>query len=632
MKRKVLKIICILYMLMLLTVQIVSAEVYTASRMDGSEDSVFVAGNPDFYPIEYYNRETKQYEGVMPQILRTISERTGMDFTYIQEDASQTELANNLQAELVSAYVTDSGEAFAKDTVTVFSYTAHGKTVHVGFAFTEIADRALVEAVKSEAAKITEDERNGYFVTGNLSNPQSSMALRVTTIVCWLLFAVLIVLVWVWLANTKKQMKINAMTDGETGLGNLSYFTYHFENSISDLSRSLYYVVYIMMDGHYLQMYHGDAAFSDIVKYTAYVLDSYAKHHEFAARITENGFAVAFQSTNLEEAEHKVEEIIRKLNLYVETEEKHAKPIFHAVWYNLIPADRSSEMILFNLRRNCSKLLGTDTQTVFCDVNGMNHAIEEKNLMESIITGLKGQEFKLYLQFVVENKTGKIVSAEALSRWENPDKGILMPGKYIEAMEMTGIISRLDFYMFEMVCRQLHKWRETEFGSISISCNFTRITLSEEKFIENLRDISDKYVFDKSKLIIEITEDAIEKNLDTAMHNVLECKRMGFVIALDDLGSGYTSLSNLCDYPIDIVKIDRDILLKTDTKNGSDLFMGMIALAHSLNLRVVCEGVETETQNALVHASDCDYIQGWYYSKVYPARESEAIARKYLKG
>ena len=196
-------------------------------------------------------------------------------------------------------------------------------------------------------------------------------------------------------------------------------------------------------------------------------------------------------------------------------------------------------------------------------------------------------------------------------------------------MESSGLISKHDFYMFEQACRQLEKWGKTEYKDISISCNFTRITLSEENCIAKLQEIASKYDFDKSKLIIEITEDAIEKNMENAKKNVKLCKELGFRIYLDDLGSGYTSLSNLCDYPIDVVKIDRDILLKADTKRGKDLFSGIIALAHSLNIFVICEGVETEEQNTLVSQSNCDYIQGWYYAKALPIEECEAFIQDY---
>ena len=126
-----------------------------------------------------------------------------------------------------------------------------------------------------------------------------------------------------------------------------------------------------------------------------------------------------------------------------------------------------------------------------------------------------------YSSFIVDNKTKKIVSAEALSRWDSSEKGLIGPGKYIENMEASGLISRHDFYMFELVCRQLEKWAGTEFENVALSCNFTRITLSEENFIDKLLMISNSYSFDKTKIAIEITEDAIEKDRETATKNVV---------------------------------------------------------------------------------------------------------------
>lgn len=255
----------------------------------------------------------------------------------------------------------------------------------------------------------------------------------------------------------------------------------------------------------------------------------------------------------------------------------------------------------------------------------------EKAILTDILNGLKNNEFKMFLQFIVDSKTKEIVSAEALSRWECPGKGIVGPVYYIGEMEKEGLISEHDFYMFELVCRQLEKWSHTEFKDISISCNFTRITLSEDDCIDKLRKISEKYDFDKSKLAIEITEDAIEKDRENAKQNVILCKDLGFMVYLDDLGSGYTSLSNLCDYPIDIVKIDRDILLKTTTPKGEALFRGIVALAHSMDIAAIGEGVETEEQNNLVSQSDCDFIQGWYYTKALPLEECEAFVKNYNK-
>ena len=206
-----------------------------------------------------------------------------------------------------------------------------------------------------------------------------------------------------------------------------------------------------------------------------------------------------------------------------------------------------------------------------------------------------------------------------------------MPGKYIGLMEKSGLITKFDYYMFESVCDKLSKWGDTDFYEITISCNFTRITISEKDFVAKIKDIVERYEFDRSKLIMEITEDAIEKNLDVARDNIIKAKELGFRIALDDIGSGYTSLISLGEYPIDIVKIDREVLLLSEKESGKKLFWGIISVMHNLNLKVVCEGVETEEQNTLVSRSDCDYIQGWYYSKALPEASAEIFYKEYMK-
>ena len=263
-------------------------------------------------------------------------------------------------------------------------------------------------------------------------------------------------------------------------------------------------------------------------------------------------------------------------------------------------------------------------------LSGIKNYTTEKILINKIRYGLKNKEFKMYLQFIVDNKTKRIVSSEALSRWETSEGEVIMPGKYIGLMEKSGLITKFDYYMFESVCDKLSKWAKTDFKELTISCNFTRITISEKDFVTKIKNIADRYEFDRSKLIMEITEDAIEKNLDVARDNIIKAKELGFRIALDDIGSGYTSLISLGEYPIDIVKIDREVLLLSEKESGKKLFLGIISLIHNLNLKVVCEGVETEKQNTLVSESECDYIQGWYYSKALPEASAEIFYKEYM--
>ena len=136
-----------------------------------------------------------------------------------------------------------------------------------------------------------------------------------------------------------------------------------------------------------------------------------------------------------------------------------------------------------------------------------------------------------------------------------------------------------------------------------------------------------KYNFNKTRVCVEITEDAIEKNTKNALTNIAECKKPGFRVALDDLGSGYTALANICDYPIDAIKIDRDILLKAGNDKGKSLFERIVELSHKLNLKVICEGVGIKEQKSFVTTSNCDYIQGFYYYKPLPKEKAERIIK-----
>ncbi len=448
--------------------------------------------------------------------------------------------------------------------------------------------------------------------------------LLMSVLCCIFLLGILILLIF-RLRDEKQQSAINNMTDAETGMGNQLYFENMFNNTISNFSRKMYHIAYIIIDNSYLDAYHSNVTLNDAVKYTASVINDNIRENEFAARVTETGFVVAFQDGKSEGSGKRIESVISKLNDYVSLDEKYKKPVFHAAVYNLDTYDTNCLSLIFNLRRCCGKTIETGEQLVFCDTRLMNKAAADKKQMEIFENAFKNQEFKPYLQFIVDKETKKIVSAETLSRWEHPEKGTLLPGKYLGAIEDAGLISKFDFYMFDQVCRLLERWNISGHCDVSVSCNFTRLTLSGDDFINEIMPIVEKYNFDRSKLIIEITEDAMELDRETALKNVIACKNLGFCVTLDDLGSGYTALSNLCDYPIDVVKIDRDILLKAENKRGKELFAGIIALAHNLNLKVVSEGVETTEQNEFVEMSQSDYIQGWYYFHAVSAKEAEEI-------
>ena len=616
-----------LLILILLSNRIAYAEVRTESNPQSEKNSVYIIGNPDSYPVEYFDDASNEFKGVVPQILNNVSKRTGINFTYIHSDTEhRTVLAEKLKAELISTYTTNQNASYSPDTITILSYLSDDKTVNIGWRVTKYADRELIDTLKTEIESITENEINAIFLEVSKENSPATDKFSFVVILCILLIVSNIFLILILLRRLRKRLQLKETTDSTTGIGNLMYF----EKRFKELSSNLNYIAYFVVDSNYLQLYHGETTLTDAIKYIADTLSAYASNDDFVARITENGFAMVFAGESETSAKEYMHDLVEQLLAYIEAKNGDVTPYFRVVLYRLNESDRNCDLLLFNLRKNCAKLMGTGTVYSVCNEQTLYSDFEQKTFIEDISNGLKNKEFKLYLQFVLDNKTKEIVSAEALSRWDRGEKGIIMPSEYIGITEKTGMISKLDYYMFENTCIQLHKWKDTEFNDITISCNFTRITLSERDFIEHIKEILSRYVFDKNRIIIEITEDAIEKNRDIAVNNILACKKLGFRIALDDLGNGYTSLTNLCDYPIDIVKIDRSILLKTEQKSGRDLFSGIVSLAHSLGLKVVCEGVETPEHHTYVTESDCDFVQGWYYSRPSGIQDCEKFYKSYL--
>lgn len=608
-----------------------SAEVTSTPKPSDRENILYVAGDTDNYPLEYYDSGLNEFRGIIPDILNKISDYSGIDFVYINWDKTDKySLAENSQVDLVSSVTATEKVPMKKDYLELISYSKmNNNEVHSGIVFTSRLNDETIAKIKNALNNIPSNTITGIYLSyaSKLASP-NSISGEIALILCILLITFICVLL-LKIRRIKTDYEEDKLTDPETGLGNLPFFKYYFKHNICDkISSGTYNIAYIILDSGYLRSYHGENSFEEVLKYTTYVLSEYTGDEDISARITENGFVYSFCSKDSSEAKKRLIEIMDKLNGFRNSSRK-SKPVFHCASYELSPTDKNIEILLFSLRRNCNEIIGTEKQIVFCDISSMNKVQEKKKITESILNGFEKNEFKMYLQFIVNNKTKKITSAEALSRWDNPQKGLVGPGNYIKDMESSSLISRHDFYMFELVCKQLEKWNNTEFSNVSISCNFTRITLSEENFMDKLIAISGLYNFDKTRLAIEITEDAIEKDREVAKRNAALCKEHGFKVYLDDMGSGYTSLANLCDYPIDIVKIDRDILLKAATQKGKDLLSGIVKLAHSLNLSVICEGVETEEQNAILEQTECDYIQGWYYSKPIPAEESECFIEKH---
>jgi len=615
--------------------QTAGAVVRSAPDAAGGTDAVYVAGDPDWYPIEYYDSGEGRYAGVLPQLLERVSQQTGLNFVYVQAGKADQRplLAQSGQAAMISGVV--KGDPALAGLGLTFSGTVltipEEEPVQVCFAFTESAGEELIAAVESALEEISPQETAGLVLQFLMEHPERAYPewLPAAAAAVFVLLLAALTVMALRLRRYRRAAGQDAETDPVTGIGNKAYFTRRF-GQIPDRDRGHYCAAFIGFDIMRVSRYYGEAEAEDQLRFAADELMRSTAGSEIAARVSDGGFAVARPSASERETRAWAAELLGRLNRYTEKYGRGYRPEFRIGVYPLRPSDQNCEAALFNARQGYQQAVSGGLSCVFSQADARKRESESLQLKRQLQDAFQNQEFRMFLQFIVRGDGGAIAGAEALSRWVHPQKGLLYPDSYIGLMELENMIPKLDLYIFEETCRQLERWQR-QGRCLSISCNFARTTIDREDFVPQLQKIADQYDFRRAGLVIEITEDAAENNREAALANAARCKEMGFRIALDDAGSGYTSFSDLRDYPIDIVKIDRSLLNAAVGQREEALLEGMIALAHNMGMKVLCEGVETADQAELLRRLDCDYMQGYYYYQALPQEEADRILNRKAK-
>jgi|GEM_PF-313197 len=254
--------------------------------------------------------------------------------------------------------------------------------------------------------------------------------------------------------------------------------------------------------------------------------------------------------------------------------------------------------------------------------------LEEQQLIRDMSAALKQEQFQLYFQPQYNYNSGAIIGAEALVRWNHPFKGLLQPDQFIPLLERNGFIADLDEYVWDRACRLLSKWQSDQgrLAPISVAVNISRLDIYNPRLCENIKSLVDKYRLPPSMLKLEITESAYIEHPQQLIEVVAQLQRMGFIVEMDDFGSGYSSLNTLKDVPVDILKLDMKFLSSClDSTRGGSILCSILRMARWLELPVIAEGVETREQADYLNSLGCCYMQGYYFSRPMPAEEFEQL-------
>lgn len=265
---------------------------------------------------------------------------------------------------------------------------------------------------------------------------------------------------------------------------------------------------------------------------------------------------------------------------------------------------------------------------VVCYDPGMDRDMEEEmRLFSEIIGALKRDEFTFFFQPQCDITSGKVVGAESLVRWKHSTKGIIPPGKFIPALERYGAVYLLDQQVWEKVCRWLRSWIDRGYEPVPISINISRIDIMSMDVPAYLNQLLKKYNLSPKYIKTEITESACIQEEETINDTVDRLRQDGFLVMMDDFGSGYSSLNMLKSIPVDVLKIDMRFLELTEEneQKGISILESIVNMARLLSLPIIVEGVETPQQENVLRGMGCRYTQGYYYYRPMSIEQFEAI-------
>ena len=265
--------------------------------------------------------------------------------------------------------------------------------------------------------------------------------------------------------------------------------------------------------------------------------------------------------------------------------------------------------------------------------------LQQKRLKQKTVSQLKRKalangEFQIWLQPKYDIRTHRIIGAEALTRWQSPELGFVMPGLFIDVFEKTGFIIEFDYHILETVCKLQRKRIDEGKPVIPFSVNQSGLHIREPGYLDRLREIFERYNLPHGAIDLEITETAFvdfdtQDGKENSAAIIAAIKEMGCTVSMDDFCTGYSSIAMLQHLDMDVMKIDRAMLLASEASSrGQKIMRRVVALGHDLDMLVLCEGVETKEQEQFLLDNDCHYAQGFLFGKPMPAEEFFAFADK----
>lgn len=420
-----------------------------------------------------------------------------------------------------------------------------------------------------------------------------------------------------------KQMKHMAEHDSVTGLYNRVQFFKKTEEMLRKYPTEPF--VFIRMDikrFRLINSYWGEEGGNRILCFMADLLRKISGWYPYCAfgRIESDifGICIPYERRN---CENMVYFLIQKILSYSTSFALEPSFGIYRIEDNSTPVENM--FILATMANRKIKKRYQDYVGIYDEKLGQQ-IMQEQEVFNDMRPALEKEEFVIYFQPKYDGYMQLPYGAEALIRWNHPKKGLIAPAQFIPVLEKNGFIEKLDYYVWEKVCQYIKKWKDQGLTPAPISVNMSRVDCSNAGLPDKLTRLVRKYDISPGLLQLELTESAYMDNPDFVNNMICELRKRGFRIMMDDFGSGFSSLNTLKDIQVDYLKLDMKFLFShSDDFKSKRILSSVVSMAKWLRLKVIAEGVETEEQFDFLKRIQCDYVQGYYFSRPMPVSEYE---------
>lgn len=429
--------------------------------------------------------------------------------------------------------------------------------------------------------------------------------------------------------SASQHFKQRAENDELTGLLNRNAFCrkvdHLVQKNVEDVVAGKYAMVYFdVLRFKAINDMFGMTEGDKVLCYVADLIDRLIREKDLACRIDSDRF-IFFTNTYGEELEQLIDKLLEGVTAY----NLPFAILCNVGVYVTISEEVSAVSMMDRAILAQSTIKGS--YTVKCNYyteEMRNDLLSEQEISGIMEEALAEEQFLVYYQPQYNHATGNLVGAEALVRWKHPERGLISPGLFIPIFERNGFITALDLYVFGHVCGFLRKCMDQGIPVIPISSNFSQYDIFQPRFVEKLEELRMKYDVPVKYLRVEITESAIVGGCDRVNEIVKRLRECGYVVEMDDFGSGYSSLNVLREVDLDVIKLDMLFLSeKANNNRGGTIISSIVRMAKWLDMPVIAEGVETMGQADFLRSIGCEYIQGYLYSKPLPEKEFEVLLR-----